>query len=235
VKLKNFYTYFVICFILILAVVAFYVSCQSKSPTESAAALHNQVSVQSTNNTTTSSSTTTTTQPGQSPSSTTTLITSRNLTTTSTSTSTTTSIPITTTTTKKPTTTSIGTPLLKWCSVTINGTQYANGSRYDTTDHSKKLTIGVFIKNRGTALAQKVAANLYIEESTWEEGFKVYDGHEHLGTIPDDKKCYGTQTAFYMEVSPVVSGDSCWIHIIVKVPGCDSCSIDYYIYIDADH
>ncbi len=229
---QNFHWYFILCFILILAVVAFYVSCKSKSPTESTSALNGQVAGQnanSTTQTTTSSSTTTTVKPESSPTNTTTLITSRNLTTTSTSTSTTTSIPTTTTTTKRPTTTSIGNPLLKWCSVTING--IPRGEVYDIPPNSKKLTIGISIKNVGTAPAKKVAANLYIEDPS-DNIFPVSDGYEYLGTIPADNKCYGSSSAFYMEVVGTPSDDWCWIHIVINVPGCKNCSIDYYIYID---
>jgi hypothetical protein len=96
-KGKNFYIYLILSLILFIGSIVFYVSCQSKSPTDAAVPATETLAAKgtkSTTQTTTSSSTTTTIKPLNSASISTTIITSRNLTTTST----TTSVPSTTTT-----------------------------------------------------------------------------------------------------------------------------------------
>lgn len=128
--------YVIFCFILLLGILAFYLSCKSKSPTESTSALNGQLAGQNANNTTqttTSSSITTTVKPGSSPPNTTTLITSRTLTSTSTRTTTTaTSTTSTTTTSRKVTTTTTRRPTnLLWCSFHVMDW---NGREYDVND-----------------------------------------------------------------------------------------------------
>jgi hypothetical protein len=96
-KGKYFYLYLILSLILFIGSIVFYVSCQSKSPTDTAVPATESLAARGTKGTTqttTSSSTTTTIKPLNSASISTTIITSRNLTTTST----TTSVPSTTTT-----------------------------------------------------------------------------------------------------------------------------------------
>ena len=69
------YHYLILIAIIFIGILAFYLSCKSKSPTEATSALNNQIAGQSTNNTTTSSSTTTTIKANNPPTNTTTLIT----------------------------------------------------------------------------------------------------------------------------------------------------------------
>jgi hypothetical protein len=104
------YGVFIVCFIILSAALVFYLSCQSKSPTDTAVPATESLAARSTKGTTqttTSSSTTTTIKPVNSASISTTIITSRNLTTTSTST--------TTTSTPEVTTSVIHPPNVKFC------------------------------------------------------------------------------------------------------------------------
>jgi hypothetical protein len=109
-KGKNFYLYLILSLILFIGMVVFYVSCQSKSPTDTAVPATENLTARGTKGTTqttTSSSTTTTIKPLNSASISTTIITSRNLTTTSTST--------TTTSTPEVTTSVIHPPNVRFC------------------------------------------------------------------------------------------------------------------------
>jgi hypothetical protein len=104
------YGVLIVCFIILSGTLVFYLSCQSKSPTDTAVPATESLAARGTKGTTqttTSSSTTTTIKPLSSASISTTIITSRNLTTTSTSTTTT--APPTTTTTR------VGIPNVKFC------------------------------------------------------------------------------------------------------------------------
>jgi hypothetical protein len=104
------YGVFIVFFIILSGALVFYLSCQSKSPTDTAVPATESLAARGTKGTTqttTSSSTTTTIKPLNSASISTTIITSRNLTTTSTST--------TTTSTPEVTTSVIHPPNVKFC------------------------------------------------------------------------------------------------------------------------
>jgi hypothetical protein len=185
------YHYLLFTIILLLGILTFYLSCKSKSPTEPASQLYNQISTQSTNNTTTSSSTTTITQPGNSPTNTTTLITSRYLTTTSTTTS---STPTTSTST---TTTSVPSPYLEWCAFYVE--RCVSGwcvkhsvNNGDTINSGSWTGFHIFpkIKNKGTAPAENVTVTVKsIKKNTTKNIYTVHDDTAFLGTIPADGKC----------------------------------------------
>jgi hypothetical protein len=84
-KGKNFYIYLILSLILFIGSIVFYVSCQSKSPTDAAVPSTENLTARgtkSTTQTTTSSSTTTTIKPLNPAATSSTIITSRNLTTT---------------------------------------------------------------------------------------------------------------------------------------------------------
>jgi hypothetical protein len=121
-KGKNFYIYLILGFVLFIGMVVFYVSCQSKSPTDTAVPATESLAARGTKGTTqttTSSSTTTTIKPLNSASISTTIITSRNLTTTSTST--------TTTSTPEVTTSVIHPPNVKFCYIIGVFTNWLDG------------------------------------------------------------------------------------------------------------
>jgi hypothetical protein len=194
--------YFLLAFILLLGILAIYVSCKSKSPTEATSSLPNQISTQSTNNTTTSSSTTTSVKPGQSPTNTTTLITSRYLTTTSTRTTTSSSSTTSTTTTsRKPTitstTTSVGSPRLEWCAFDVesyDGTIWIwftvnNGDIIDECRGEIVFALFFKMKNVGTAPAENVTVTIQSVTPSPGSYFTVYDDTAFLGTIPADGAC----------------------------------------------
>jgi hypothetical protein len=192
------YRYFFIAFILVLAILAIYVSCKSKTPTEATSSLPNQISTQSTNNTTTSSSTTTSVKPGQSPTNTTTLITSRTLTSTSTRTTTSSSSTTSTTTTsRKPTTTTVASPLLKWCAFDANWAYgppptwftVNNGDTINECGGMGGFSIYPKIKNVGTAPAENVTVTIQSVTPSPGSYFTVYDDTAFLGTIPADGAC----------------------------------------------
>jgi hypothetical protein len=85
IKGKNFYSYLILNFILLICILAFYLSCESKSPTDAAAPSTETLAARGTKGTTqttTSSSTTTTIKPLNPAVSSSTIVTSRNLTTT---------------------------------------------------------------------------------------------------------------------------------------------------------
>jgi len=165
------YSYLVLFSILLLSILAFYLSCKSKSPTEANAPLSENLTGKGANRTaqtTTSSSTTTTVKPGSHRTITTTLITSRNLTTTSTSTtstSTTTTIPGATTSIKLP-------PDVQFCDI-IGVYEWLYGTAYNATPvlpgnivikngdtvnvpHGTCLRVKIFVKNVGGSPAYHV-------------------------------------------------------------------------------
>jgi hypothetical protein len=82
---KKNYSYFILCFILLIGILIFYLSCESKSPTDATAPSTETLAARGTKGTTqttTSSSTTTTIKPLNPAAASSTIITSRNLTTT---------------------------------------------------------------------------------------------------------------------------------------------------------
>jgi hypothetical protein len=82
---KKNYSYFILCFILLIGILIFYLSCESKSPTDVTAPSTETLAARSTKGTTqttTSSSTTTTIKPLNPAAASSTIVTSRNLTTT---------------------------------------------------------------------------------------------------------------------------------------------------------
>jgi hypothetical protein len=188
--------YFFIAIIIFSGILIFYLSCESKSPTESTSSLHKQVAVQSTNNSTTSSSTTTSVKPGNTPTNTTTLITSRTLTTTSTSTttSTTTSVPTaTTTSTAKPTTT-IASANIKWCNFeggsNLNWGYYPHcGDTYTLRSGEHQFCFDPQLINNGQAPAQDV--RVILKNVIVSGGFDVTVAQDRafFGTIPVDIWC----------------------------------------------
>ncbi len=82
---KKNYSYCILCFILLIGILVFYLSCESKSPTDATAASTETLAARGTKGTTqttTSSSTTTTIKPLNPAATASTIVTSRNLTTT---------------------------------------------------------------------------------------------------------------------------------------------------------
>ncbi len=210
--------YFFFIAIIILGILIFYLSCESKSPTEPASSLHKQVAVQSTNNTTTSSSTTTSVRPGNTPTNTTTLITSRTLTTTSTSTTTTTttSIPTaTTTSTLKPTTT-IASANIEWCNFeggsNLGRGYYKNcGDTFTIRSGEYQFWFEPQLINIGEAPAQDV--RVILKNVIVSGGFPVTVSQDRafFGTIPVETRwCDHSDPAIAFEWNPAdaSSGDT---------------------------
>jgi hypothetical protein len=210
--------YFFIAIIIFSGILIFYLSCESKSPTESASSLNNQVAVQSTNNSTTSSSTTTSVRPGNTPTNTTTLITSRTLTTTSTSTTTTTttSIPTaTTTSTAKPTTT-IASANIKWCNFegasNLAWAYYKNcGDIFTILSGEYEFWFEPQLINNGEAPAQDV--QVILKNVIVSGGFPVTVSQDRafFGTIPVETRwCAHSFPSIEIEWNPddASSGDT---------------------------
>jgi hypothetical protein len=242
------YRYFFIAFILILGILAFYVSCKSKSPTDANAASSDALAAQgakSTTQTTTSSSTTTSVKPGQSPTNTTTLITSRNLTTTSTRTTTSSSSTTSTTTTsrkptpptttsRKPTTTvpttSVGVCNLEWCEVTVTINSdpaiVAQHHSYIYVFQGDVVKISLSVKNSGTA-ATNASTYAYASPNSSPPGSFIYmDTEEDLGAIPADNTCYTWQDALQINVSSDASfNDMSAVDIYITAAGCSGINI----------
>jgi hypothetical protein len=242
------YRYFFIAFILILAILAIYVSCKSKSPTDANAASNDALAAQGAQNTTqttTSSSTTTSVKPGQSPTNTTTLITSRTLTSTSTRTTTTSSSTTSTTTTSRKTTTTIPTTVpttsvgacdLEWCEVTVtinDGppiTFQEYGGTY-TVSPGDQVKISISIKNSGTAnsINSHGIARYFGNPPL---SFIDVDHYEYLGKIPANNKCYTWPNALQINVSGSASpGDYCAITIMIQSDNCSLISATFGISI----
>ncbi len=197
---KYLFSYFIICFIVLSGIVVFYMSCKSKSPTETNALSNDTLETQGVNNTTqttTSSSTTSTIKPGNAPTNTTTLITSRNLTTTSTSTTS------TSTSTTSTSTTSRNAPLLQWCTFYVRFHRAGGSAEYYVdngdviTEHWDYGTLWIYpkIKNVGTDPAENVSISIQnITKNTHRNIVHIYKGiilynTTLLGTIPHDGTC----------------------------------------------
>lgn len=210
------HSYPILVVVILLGILGFYLSCKSKSPTEPASTLHNQVASQSTNNTTTSSSTTTTIKPGNSPTNTTTLITSRYLTTTSTSSSTTSTSSSSTTTTSIATT-SIANPDLKFCRFHIEFVFMGHVFAWDIKNgclfaSCGKGSFNVYpkMKNVGTAAAENVIVTLVrVVKSREGITFNLLDDSAFLGTIPADRACVSASNGDKISFAfpDILSGD----------------------------
>jgi cytoskeletal protein RodZ len=194
--------YFTLSFIVIVSFLIFYISCKSKSPTDSTSALNGLVANQSTNNTTTSSSTTTTIKPGNSPPNTTTIITSRNLTTTTSS--------ISTSTTSSPTTTtSRGYIRLEWCSVTANGKEISNGDivgagvSHDPNEPVYTI-IGISVRNVGNTPAENLKFTL-TQLPSFMSCAHILDGFNTIRFINDKGKCENSPQAFLIRTNVITS------------------------------
>lgn len=190
------YYYVLLIFILIMGILAFYLSCKAKSPTEATSALNNQIAGQSTNNTTTSSSTTTTIQANNPPTNTTTLITSRYLTSTSTSTSSTSS---STTTSRPTTTTTIVEPNLEWCSFTyitactqVPEIIRKRGEFLCCYDDDYMYIYNFVMRNRRSVPAENVSIS--IDKIIGDlSKIKVIQANMGPGTIPNTGQCEKVQ------------------------------------------
>ncbi len=243
------YRYFFIAFILLLGILAIYVSCKSKSPTDAHVPSNDALAAQGAQNTTqttTSSSTTTSVNPGQAPTNTTTLITSRNLTTTSTRTTTTSSSTTSTTTTsRKPTTTipttipttvpttSVGVCNLEWCEVTltIDGTQIqVQHNDYIPVMPGDVVKISLSVKNSGTAATHASTYANTSPHSSPPGSFIYVDTQETLGSIPADNTCYTWQDALQINVSTDASfNDYSDVIINIEPFACSTITIIFHL------
>jgi len=207
------FSYFVLCSILLLSVLAFYLSCKSKSPTEANTPLGETRATRGANRTaqtTTSSSTTTTIKPLSSAAISTTIITSRNLTTTSTSTTTTSIIPTTTTITRTPTTSIELAADVRFCNVygiflpiAPGGSNVTAKNNFQRIDKQFGIPIqrgdtiylppgwpGVFlftIKNVGDATAYRVKANVTTSNCSADYFFVFMETARMR--LPNDRVC----------------------------------------------
>jgi hypothetical protein len=239
--------YFILAFILLLGILAIYVSCKSKSPTDANVSSNDALGAQSTTQTTTSSSTTTSVKPGQSPTNTTTLITSRNLTTTSTRTTTSSSSTTSTTTTSRKPTTTIPTTVpttsvagrckVEWCevTVTIDGTAIVV-QKEDSIPVSPGdvVKVSFSVINTGTAPtsteSKAIMGYLFIAPAS----FDVVDYKEDIGAIPADNNCYTWPDAFQINVSSSAnSDDRCMLGILVLPIDCDLIIFSHF-YLDVN-
>jgi hypothetical protein len=191
---RSAYSYFILGCILLLGVVAFYLSCKSKSPTELSSPSSGTTAVRGASHaarTTTTSSVPAAIKSGKSQINTTTIITSRNLTTTSTTT-TTTSIP-TTTTSIREATTSIAIPELEWCTFAvmipyIYVFYVNNGDRLDIPPSSQlPLIIIPSLKNIGGAPATNVRVTLKKVEGTGQ--YSIFNPSVKFPWIPNNGRC----------------------------------------------
>jgi hypothetical protein len=189
------YNYLIIGCILLLGVVAFYLSCKSKSPTESSSPSDGTAAVRETTHatrTTTTSSVPTALRSGKSQPNTSTIITSRNLTTTTTTTSTT-SIPVTTTTSIKKVTTSIGAGELEWCTFRVRLTRppwevnVNNGDSFDWPYMLKvTLSISPSLRNIGGTAVRNVNVILRIGGTGY---YQFFNDSVQFSRIPANGIC----------------------------------------------
>jgi hypothetical protein len=230
--------YFFIAIIIFSGILILYLSCKSKSPTESASSLHKQVAAQSTNNTTTSPSTTTSVRPGNTPTNTTTLITSRTLTTTSTSTTTitTTSIPTaTTTSTLKPTTT-VASANIEWCNFeggsNLFWAYYPNcGNTFTIRSGEYQFWFEPQLINNGEAPAQDV--QVILKDVIVSGGFSVtvVQDRAFFGTIPVETRwCTHSFPSINIEWNPAdaSSGDTITL-VFVETYSRSKCTLTMII------
>lgn len=187
------YNYLIIGCILLLGVVAFYLSCKSKSPTESSSPSNETMAVRGTTQaarTTTTSSVPTALRSGKSPTNTSTIITSRNLTTTTT---TTTSIPVTTTSSIKGATTSIGAGELEWCTFRVRLTRppwQVNVNNGDSFNWPYKLpvllSISPSLRNIGGTAVRNVNVILRIGGTGY---YQFFNDSVQFSRIPANGRC----------------------------------------------
>jgi hypothetical protein len=189
------YRYLLLIFILFIGILALYLSCKSKSPTEATSALNSQIAGQSTNNTTTSSSTTTTIQANNPPTNTTTLITSRTLTSTSTSTS---STSTSTTTSRPTTTTTIEQPKLQWCSFIYENIYYpvkpvtTRGQLCYCYDGSLITLSNFVMKNMGSVPAENVVIS--VDKIIGDlNHISISQANTGPGRVPNTRRCESMQ------------------------------------------
>jgi hypothetical protein len=204
--------FFITAIIILSGILLFYMSCKSKSPTESSASLPNLVASQNTNNTTTSSSTTTTSIPANTPTSTTTLITSRSLT----------------------TTTSIAACNMEFCKVTcsINNGKPQAVQDADTifVNIEDEVKISISVKNTGIADARKADAVLGQQAGLFH--FWVTDYRQNLGLIPADNTCYSWHNAFQIDVLRTAEQSEKRAFVIVLKPfNCTEIRFHFFLQV----
>ncbi len=211
---KNIHTYFVFAFLIVLCIIGFYISCKSKSPTETQALNNSNLSARRANNAQRPTTTTSivAVKPMNTANRPTTIITSRFLTTTTTTTTTipTTSIPgLGTTSVQEPQ------PYILWClydsfiiippaTILYPWIKENDTLRLDLPSGIAWMGIGPNIRNAGEIPANNVTVRCLSVTANpphpaWARPFyEAYDGT--FAYIDNDRKCVWDENIWLMMI-----------------------------------